>query len=76
MEIAIGMTDLAEALGSAVALNMLFHIPLQWAVIITAFDVMLLLAFQGMGMRLIEAIVTVFVLTIGVCYAVEILGFS
>jgi len=76
MEIAIGMTDLAEALGSAVALNMLFHIPLQWAIIITALDVMLLLALQGFGMRLIEAIVTVFVLTIGVCYAVEILGLS
>jgi len=40
MEIAIGMTDLAESLGSAVALNMLFHIPLQWAIIITAFDVL------------------------------------
>ena len=49
MEIAIGMTDLAESLGSAVALNMLFHIPLQWAIIITAFDVLLLLALQGFG---------------------------
>ena len=76
MEIAIGMTDLAESLGSAVALNMLFHIPLQWAIIITAFDVMLLLALQGFGMRLIEAVVTVFVLTIGVCYGVEIFGLA
>ena len=76
MEIAIGMTDLAEALGSAVALNMLFHIPLQWAIIITALDVMLLLALQGFGMRLIEAIVTVFVLTIGACYAIEIFGLA
>jgi manganese transport protein len=76
MEIAIGMTDLAEALGSAVALNLLFHIPLQWAIIITAFDVMLLLALQGFGMRLIEAVVTVFVLTIGVCYGVEIFGLA
>src|ERR1700752_2938264 len=65
MEIAICMTDLAEALGSAVALNMLFHIPIQWAIIITAFDVLLLLALQGFGMRLIEAVVSVFVLTIG-----------
>jgi manganese transport protein len=76
MEIAIGMTDLAESVGSAVALNMLFHIPLQWAIIITAFDVLLLLALQGFGMRLIEAVVTVFVLTIGICYGVEILGLS
>ena len=76
MEIAIGMTDLAEALGSAVALNMLFHIPLQWAIIITAFDVLLLLALQGFGARLIEAVVTVFVLTIGVCYGIEIFGLA
>ncbi len=76
MEIAIGMTDLAEALGSAVALNLLFHIPIQWAIIITAFDVLLLLALQGFGMRLIEAVVAVFVLTIGVCYGIEIFGFA
>jgi manganese transport protein len=74
MEIAIGMTDLAESLGSAVALNLLFHIPLSWAIIITAFDVLLLLALQGFGMRLIEAVVAVFVLTIGVCYGIEIFG--
>jgi manganese transport protein len=76
MEIAICMTDLAEALGSAVALNMLFHIPIQWAIIITAFDVLLLLALQGLGMRLIEAVVTVFVLTIGGCYGIEIFGLA
>ena len=76
MEIAIAMTDLAEALGSAVALNMLFHIPLQWAIIITAFDVLLLLALQGFGVRLIEAVVTVFVLTIGLCYGIEIFGLA
>jgi manganese transport protein len=72
MELAIAATDLAEALGSAVALNLLFHIPLQWAVVITAFDVLLLLALQGMGMRMLEAVVTVFVGTIGVCYGIEI----
>ena len=76
MEFAICMTDLAEALGSAVALNMLFHIPIQWAIIITAFDVLLLLALQGLGMRLIEAVVAVFVLTIGGCYAIEIFGLA
>ncbi len=76
MEIAIGMTDLAESLGSAVALNLLFHIPMAWAIIITAFDVLLLLALQGFGMRLIEAVVAVFVLTIGVCYGIEIFGLA
>ena len=72
MEIAIAATDLAEALGSAVALNLLFHIPITWAIVITAFDVLLLLSLQGMGMRMIEAVVAVFVLTIGVCYGIEI----
>src|ERR1017187_9671800 len=72
MEIAIAATDLAEALGSAVALNLLFHIPIALAIVITAFDVLLLLTFQGLGMRMIEAVVSVFVLTIGVCYAIEI----
>src|SRR5258706_7634488 len=50
-EVAIGACDLAEVLGSAVALHLLFGIPMLWAVLITAFDVMLLLALQGMGMR-------------------------
>ena len=72
MEIAIAATDLAESLGSAVALNLLFHIPMAWAIIITAFDVLLLLALQGLGMRMIEAVVAVFVATIGVCYGIEI----
>jgi manganese transport protein len=75
MEIAIAATDLAESLGSAVALNLLFHIPMAWAIIITAFDVLLLLALQGLGWRLIEAVVAVFVLTIGVCYGLEIFVF-
>ena len=75
MEIAVCATDLAESLGSAVALNLLFHIPILWAIVITAFDVLLLLSLQGMGMRMIEAVVAVFVLTIGVCYAVEIFIF-
>ena len=71
-EIAIGATDVAEVLGSAVALNLLFHIPLFWAVVITAFDVLLLLALQGLGMRMIEAVVGVLISTIAVCYFVEI----
>ena len=72
-ELAIGACDLAEVLGSAVAIHLLFpRIALLPAVLITAFDVLLLLALQGMGMRMIEAIVAVFVATIGMCYAIEI----
>ena len=71
-EIAIGACDLAEVLGSAVAINLLFHIPLFWAVLITAGDVLLLLALQGLGMRFIEAVVLVLVATIGGCYFIEL----
>ena len=71
-EVAIGACDLAEVLGSAVALNLLFHIPLLWAVIITGLDVLLLLALQSFGMRTIEAVVVVLIATIGVCYFIEI----
>jgi manganese transport protein len=71
-ELAIAACDLAEVLGSAVAINLLFGIPIFWAVIITAFDVLLLLALQGFGMRLIEAIVLVLVATIGVCFYIEL----
>jgi len=71
-ELAIGACDLAEVLGSAVALNLLFHIPLFWAVVITGFDVLLLLALQGYGMRTIEAVVVILVATIAVCYYIEI----
>src|SRR5438067_3743569 len=71
-EIAIGACDLAEVLGSAVALNLLFHIPLLWAVIITGLDVLLLLGLQRFGMRTIEAVVLLLVATIAVCYFIEI----
>ena len=71
-ELAIGACDLAEVLGSAVALNLLFHIPLLGAVFITAADVLLLLAMQRLGIRTIEAIVLLLVATIGVCYFIEI----
>jgi len=71
-EIAIGACDLAEVLGSAVALNLLFHIPLLWAVIITGVDVLLLLALQSFGMRTIEAVVLLLIATIAVCYFIEI----
>ena len=71
-ESAIAACDLAEVLGGAVALNLLFHIPLFWAVVITGFDVLLLLGLQRFGMRTIEAVVLVLVATIAVCYFIEI----
>jgi manganese transport protein len=71
-EIAIIACDLAEVIGSAVALNLLFHIPFLWAVIITGADVLLLLALQGLGMRTIEAIILVLVATIGISFFIEI----
>jgi manganese transport protein len=71
-EVAIGACDLAEVLGSAVALNLLFHIPLLWAVIITGLDVLLLLGLQRFGMRTIEAVILLLVATIAVCYFIEI----
>jgi manganese transport protein len=71
-EVAIAACDLAEVLGSAVALNLLFHIPLLWAVLITAADVLLLLALQRFGIRTVEAVVLLLVATIGLCYYLEI----
>ena len=71
-ELAIGACDLAEVLGSAVAINLMFHIPMLWAVIITGLDVLLLLALQRFGMRMIEAVVLLLVATIGSCYFIEI----
>ncbi len=74
-EVAIGACDLAEVLGSAVALNLLFHIPLFWAIIITALDVLLLLGMQRFGMRTIEAVIVLFVATIAVCFFIEFSSF-
>ena len=71
-ELAIAACDLAEVLGSAVALNLLFHIPLLWAVLITGVDVLLLLMLQRFGVRTIEAVVFLLAATIGVCYFIEI----
>jgi manganese transport protein len=72
-EIAIAACDLAEVLGSAVALHLLFpRISLLAAVIITSFDVLILLSLQRFGMRLIEAVVLVLIATIGICYFIEI----
>jgi manganese transport protein len=72
-EVAIAACDLAEVLGSAVALHLLFpRISLLAAVIITSFDVLILLSLQRFGMRLIEAVVLVLIATIGICYFIEI----
>jgi manganese transport protein len=71
-ELAIAACDLAEVLGSAVALKLLFGVPLLLGVIITAFDVLLVLALQGRGFRLIEAFVVTLIGTVGLCFAYEI----
>ncbi|HZN97864.1 MAG TPA: Nramp family divalent metal transporter [Gemmatimonadales bacterium] len=71
-EIAIAACDLAEVIGSAIALNLLFGIPLIWGVCLTAFDVLLILLLQNKGFRYLEAFVITLVATIGVCFAVEV----
>ena len=72
-EIAIIACDLAELLGSAIALNLLFGIPLVAGVLVTAFDVMLILVLQHYGIRKLEAVVGALVLTIGGCLLLDIL---
>ena len=71
-EVAIGACDLAEVLGSAIGLQLLFHIPLVAGVLITAFDTLLLLVLHGRGVRMMEAFIIAVIATIGVCLAVEI----
>src|SRR6267143_380952 len=71
-ELAIAACDLAEVLGSAVALNLLFHVPLLLGVLLTALDVLIVLALQGRGFRLIEAFVITLIASIGLCFAYEI----
>ena len=72
-EIAIAACDLAEVIGSAIALNLLFGIPLIWGVCLTALDVLLILFLQQRGFRLIEAIVISLIGTIAVCFTLEII---
>jgi manganese transport protein len=71
-EIAIAACDLAEVLGSAVALKLLFGLPLLAGVLITALDVLIVLALQGRGFRLIEAFVVTLIASIAACFAYEI----
>src|SRR3954464_5857697 len=72
-EIAIAACDLAEVIGSAIALNLLFDIPLAVGVFVTGFDVLLLLMLQSRGVRLLEAIVITLIATIGFCFLFEII---
>ncbi len=72
-EIAIAACDLAEVLGTAIGLNLLFHIPLLIGVVLTAADTLLLLWFTNMGVRLIEAFVLSLITVIAGCFLVEIL---
>jgi manganese transport protein len=71
-ELAIAACDLAEVLGSAVALKLLFGLPLLAGVLFTALDVLLILALQGRGFRFIEAMVVTLIATIAACFAYEI----
>jgi manganese transport protein len=71
-EIAIAACDLAEVIGSAIALNLLFGIPLPVGVFITALDVLLLLYLQHHGVRMLEALVIVLLATVGICFAFEL----
>ncbi|WP_269514116.1 Nramp family divalent metal transporter [Brevundimonas subvibrioides] len=68
-EIAIIACDLAELVGAAVALNLLFGIPMVWGVVITGFDVILLLMLMNLGFRWMEAIIIALVATIAACFA-------
>jgi manganese transport protein len=72
-EVGIAACDLAEVIGSAIALNLLFHIPLIWGVLITTVDVLLLLLLQQKGFRYIEALVIVLIGTIAACFGLELL---
>src|ERR1700730_578072 len=71
-EIAIAACDLAEVLGSAVALKLLFGLPLLAGVLITALDVLIVLALQGRGFRVLETLVITLIMTIAACFAYEI----
>src|SRR5215217_5545317 len=75
-ELAIAACDLAEVIGSAIALNLLFGLPLVWGVLLTAADVLIVLLLQSRGFRLLEAIVGALIITIGGCFAYELIASS
>ena len=70
-EIAIVACDLAEVLGAAIALNLLFHIPLLAAVALTSLDTLLILWFQRFGIRYLEAFIFALIGVIALCFAIE-----
>ena len=72
-EIAIAACDLAEVIGTAIALNLLFGIPLTWGILITAADVLIILMLQQRGFRMLEALVITLVATVGACFLFEII---
>lgn len=72
-ELAVCATDLAEIIGTAIALNLLFGIPLAVGVVITVADVLLILMLQARGFRYMEALIVSLMLVIGGCFVVEIL---
>ena len=72
-EIAIAACDLAEVIGSAIGLNLLFGLPLPWGIAVTALDVLLVLYLQQKGFRLLEALVIALIATIAGCFLFEIL---
>src|SRR6476620_1691555 len=72
-ELAIAACDLAEVVGSAIGLQLLFRIPLVWGCLITASDVMLVLYLHTKGYRYIEAIVIALIAVIGTCFAAELI---
>ena len=72
-EIAIAACDLAEVVGSAIGLQLLFGIPLVWGCVITALDVLAVLYLQNKGFRYIEALVITLILTIGTCFGIELI---
>lgn len=71
-EVAICATDLAEVIGTAIGLNLLFGIPLELGVLITALDVFIILWMQNLGFRWIEAFVVTLLGVIAVCFAIQI----
>jgi manganese transport protein len=72
-ELAIAACDLAEVIGSAIALNLLFNIPLVYGVCITAFDILLVLLLQNKGFRYIESLVIALIATIAICFGFELI---
>ena len=72
-EIAIAACDLAEVIGSAIALQLLFGIPLVWGCVITALDVLMVLFLQQKGFRYVEAIVITLIATIAICFTAELI---